>query len=335
MTILITGGAGFIGSHLAECYLNRGECVYVLDNLSTSSLSNVEHLRQQFPPEQFIIHIDSVFNSTVVDNLVKTCDTVFHLAAAVGVQHVMASPTMAMKTNIEGTEKVLHACSRYGKKLILASTSEVYGKHLHAPLKENDNILYGPVQKLRWSYAASKLINEFMTLDCHQATGLETIVVRLFNTVGPRQTGAYGMVFPRLTRQALDNAPLTVYGNGQQSRTFTSVHDTIHALMLLAETDEAIGEVVNVGGSKEISILELGRKIIQITGSKSTIDLIPYQDVFAQGFDDIQRRVPCVKKLQQLIGFTPKTDIDILVRLVANDLSAKQEPGTADDVSPL
>jgi UDP-glucose 4-epimerase len=238
---------------------------------------------------------------------------VYHLAAAVGVQYILDNPLESIRTNIQGTEKVLELCNKFKKKVLIASTSEVYGKHMHAPLVETDNIIYGPSSKFRWSYAASKLMDEFSALAYHRTNGLKVIIARLFNTVGPRQTGAYGMVIPRFVGQALRNEPLTVYGDGKQSRTFTHVNDVVKALTQLMQQEQAVGEVFNIGGTEETTIFELAEKIIAKTGSKSEILLIPYEDAFEKDFEDMQRRVPGIEKIKQLIKFNPQNELDTIL----------------------
>ena len=319
MRVLITGGAGFIGSHLAEAYLEKGEEVYIIDDLSTGSLDNINHLKENASyQKRLFVHIDTILNRDVMLELVGTCDVVHHLAAAVGVRYILDNPMDSIKTNIQGSETVLELCNKFKKRVLIASTSEVYGKHMHAPLIETDNIIYGPSSKFRWSYAASKLMDEFMSLAYHRTTGLPVSVVRLFNTVGPRQTGTYGMVIPRLVSQALKNKPLTVYGDGTQTRTFTDVKDVVWALIKLMENDNAFGEVFNVGGTQEISIFDLAKKIVSMTNSSSEIQMIPYDDVFGKDFEDMQRRVPSVEKLNNLIGFDPKTTLDAILTKIIN-----------------
>jgi len=324
MRVLITGGAGFIGSHLAEAYLEKGDEVYIIDDLSTGSLYNIKELKENdcFKNKLFI-HIDTILNHNTMLELIGTCDIVFHLAAAVGVQYILNNPLESIKTNIQGTEKVLELCDKFKKKVLIASTSEVYGKHLHAPLVETDNIIYGPSSKFRWSYAATKLMDEFTALAYYRTTGLQVIITRLFNTVGPKQTGAYGMVIPRFVSQALKNKPLTVYGDGNQTRTFTYVKDVVEALMTLVENDGAVGEVFNVGGTEEISIIDLAKRIIKATGSKSSIKLIPYDEAFGKDFEDMQRRVPGTEKINKLIGFEPKTDFDTMLRKIIRYMKKK------------
>jgi UDP-glucose 4-epimerase len=317
MRVLITGGAGFIGSHLAEAYLERGDEVYIIDDLSTGSLDNLSPLKEKAAfQKRLFVHIDTIHNRELLLELVGTCDVVQHLAAAVGVRYILDHPMESIKTNIQGTEVVLEFCNKFKKKVMIASTSEVYGKHLHAPLIETDNIIYGPSSKFRWSYAASKLMDEFMSLAYFRTTGLPVAVVRLFNTVGPRQTGAYGMVIPRFVSQALKGEPLTVYGDGNQTRTFTYVKDVVWALMNLMETDQAFGEVFNIGGTEEVSMLDLAKMIVAATHSSSEIRILPYDQVFGKDFEDMQRRVPSIEKIKNLIGFDPKTPLDAILTKV-------------------
>lgn len=317
MRILITGGAGFIGSHLAESCLERGDEVYIIDDLSTGSMDNIRFL-QENPAyrNKLFVHINTILNHDMMLELTGICDVVYHMAAAVGVQTILDKPLESIITNIQGTEKVLEMCNKFKKRVLIASTSEVYGKHLHAPLVETDNIIYGPSSKFRWSYAASKLMDEFTALAYHRTNGLEVVITRLFNTVGPRQTGAYGMVIPRFVTQALKNETITVYGDGTQTRTFTYVKDVVSALMNLMASDQSTGEVCNVGGVEEISILNLARKIIDMTGSSSTIELIPYDQAFGKDFEDMQRRVPGTEKLAQITGFAPDKSLDFILKQV-------------------
>jgi UDP-glucose 4-epimerase len=319
MRVLITGGAGFIGSHLAEAYLEKGDEVYIIDDLSTGSLENIEFLQKDDRlRDRLFVHIDSILNHETMLELVGICDMVFHLAAAVGVQYILDNPLESIKTNIQGTEKVLELCCKFRKKVLLASTSEVYGKHTHAPLVETDNIIYGPSSKFRWSYAASKLMDEFTALAYHRTEGLQVTIARLFNTIGPRQTGAYGMVVPRFVGQALNDEPLTVYGDGTQTRTFTGVKDVVRVFMGLVENDRSFGEVFNIGGTEEISILDLAKRIIALTESKSEIAMIPYEEAYAADFEDMMRRVPSVAKVYDLIGFKPDDNLEnILSEIVA------------------
>lgn len=324
MRVVITGGAGFIGSHLASAYLQKGMEVAIIDNLSTGSVENILYL-QKNPEHQKLLSvtIDTILNPLAMAELIGSADLVFHLAAAVGVRYILENPLESIKTNIQGTEMVLNLCSRFNKKVLIASSSEVYGKHLHAPLVETDNIIYGPSTKSRWSYAASKLMDEFTALAYHSTKGLKVIITRLFNTVGPRQTGAYGMVMPRFVEQALKNLPITVYGDGTQTRTFTFVDDVIHALMKLMRHEKAIGEIFNIGGTREITILNLAEKIIEKTNSKSVIKKIPYEKAFKKDFEDMQRRVPSIDKLRSFIGFEPKTDLDTILDNIIDDIKTR------------
>ncbi len=314
MRILITGGAGFIGSHLAEAHLKQGDDVYIIDDLSTGSLENLSHLeKDETYQNRIFIRVNTILNHEAMLELVGICDRVYHLAAAVGVQYILDNPLESIRTNIHGTEQVLELCNKFRKRVLLASTSEVYGKHLHAPLVETDNIIYGPSSKFRWSYAAAKLMDEFSALAYQRTYGLEVVISRLFNTVGPRQTGTYGMVIPRFVEQALANEPITVYGDGTQTRTFTHVSDVVEALMGMMACEQAFGEVFNIGGIEEITILELAEKIVQKTGSQSQISLIPYEEAFEKDFEDMQRRVPGIEKIQQLIGFDPQKNLDVIL----------------------
>jgi len=317
MKVLITGGAGIIGSHLAEACLANGDEVYIIDDLSTGTMDNIRHLQEDSRfANKFFVHIDTILHHDLMLELIGICDVVFHLAAAVGVLYILENPLESIKINIQGTEKVLELCNKFKKKALIASTSEVYGKHTHAPLVETDNIIYGPSSKFRWSYAASKLMDEFTALAYYRTNGLEVIITRLFNTVGPRQTGTYGMVIPRFVAQALNNQPLTVYGDGSQTRTFTYVKDVVQALMALVKAEDAVGQVLNVGGTEEITIFDLAQKIITATGSKSVIEFIPYDKAFGKDFEDMQRRVPGIEKIKKIIDFNPKTDIDEILKQV-------------------
>jgi len=320
MRVLITGGAGFIGSHLTQRYLELGHSVYVIDDLSTGRIENLVHLLDnEAYADRLFFTKDTIFNHEVLLNLVGTCDLIIHLAAAVGVQYILDNPLTSLKTNINGTEAVLSLCHRFQKKVLLASTSEVYGNQTIAPLRETDGCSYGPSTKARWSYAASKLLDEFMGLGYHRSHRLPVVIARFFNTVGPKQTGRYGMVIPRLVGQALKGEPLTVYGDGNQSRTFTHVKDVVEALTLLLDKPQAEGEVVNIGGVEEISILRLAERIIEKTGSSSEIKLIPYDVAFSKDFEDMQRRVPSTEKLAELTGFKPGIELDQILDDVIAD----------------
>ncbi|MBW2171060.1 MAG: GDP-mannose 4,6-dehydratase [Deltaproteobacteria bacterium] len=317
MRVLITGGAGFIGSHLAQAHLEKGNEVYVIDDLSTGSFENIKHLTEDkdYGSRLFFTQ-DTILNHEKMVELIGICDRVYHLAAAVGVRYILEHPLESIRTNIQGTEKILELCNIFKKRVLITSSSEVYGKHLHAPLVETDNIIYGPSSKFRWSYAASKLMDEFMGLSYYRTHGLEVVIARLFNTVGPGQSGAYGMVVPRLVGQALTGESLTIYGTGKQTRTFTYVKDVVDALMGLMESEKAMGEVFNIGGTEEISIEDLAKKIVAMTGSKSKIDYIPYEVAFEKDFEDMERRVPGIEKIKECISFEPKTDLDGILKNV-------------------
>jgi UDP-glucose 4-epimerase len=317
MRILITGGAGFIGSHLSEAYLESGDEVYIIDDLSTGSMENIEFLQkdERFSNRLFV-HVDTILNHEKMLELIGICDTVFHLAAAVGVKYILDHPMESIKTNIQGTEKVLELCNKFKKKVLIASSSEVYGKHTHAPLVETDNLIYGPSSKFRWSYAASKLMDEFTALAYYRTNGLKVTIARLFNTIGPRQTGTYGMVVPRFVRQALRGEPLTVYGDGTQTRTFTGVKDVVKAFRGLMENEGSFGQVFNIGGTEEITISDLAKKIIDITDSQSEIEMIPYEVAYEADFEDMERRVPDIEKVSQLIGFKPNDNLDSIIRKI-------------------
>lgn len=316
MRHLITGGAGFIGSHLAEALLARGDEVFVLDDLSTGSVENVRHLKTH---ERFHYFFDSITNKHLLAELVDESDVVFHLAAAVGVRLIVESPVRTLETNVYGTQLVLDAASKKKKLVFTASTSEVYGKSDKVPFHEDADLVLGPTTKGRWSYAASKALDEFLALSYWKEKRQPVIVVRLFNTVGPRQTGRYGMVLPNFVRQALEGAPITVYGSGQQSRCFCDVRDTVEAILRLMENDRAVGEVVNIGNDEEISIEGLAHVVKKRTKSKSPVTYIPYDEAYEPGFEDMPRRVPSLEKLERLTGFRPTTPLSRIVdRVVAH-----------------
>ena len=304
---LLTGGAGFIGSHLCELLLSKGHPVTVLDDLSTGRMENVSHLLDH---PGFHFTRASIFDEIVLDRLASQADVIVHLAAAVGVQLIVERPVHTIETNITGTEAVLKAALRYGSRVLLASSSEVYGKGLRFPFHETDDVLLGPTVKSRWAYAASKMIDEFLALAYQREFGLPVVVMRLFNTVGTRQTGRYGMVMPRFVRQALRGQPLTVYGDGRQSRCFCDVRDVIQAVQGLSRHPDAPGQVYNIGSVQEVTILELARKVIQAVGSASSIDFIPYDQAYAPGFEDMQRRVPDLTRIQTLLGWQPSHSLD-------------------------
>ena len=310
MSVLVTGGAGFIGSHLAEALLRKGEEVYIIDDLSTGSVHNIEHLQ---PHPRFHYFFDTIMNRFLMAELIDRADTIFHLAAAVGVRLIVESPVRTIETNVKGTEMVLELADKKKKRVILASSSEVYGKATHVPFDEESDLVLGPTHKGRWSYACSKALDEFLALAYWKEKKCPTIVVRLFNTVGPRQTGQYGMVIPRFVAQALDGHPVTVYGSGEQSRSFTWVGDVVSALIQLAEHPKAVGEIFNVGGTQEITIGRLAELVIALTGSPSTIVFVPYEQAYEEGFEDMERRVPSIEKIQQLIGYKPTLSIEEIV----------------------
>ena len=314
MRVLITGGAGFVGSHLAEALLERGDEVFVLDNLSTGSIDNIAHLK---PHARFHYTIDTITNEPLLAEMIDTCDTVLHLAAAVGVKLIVEAPVHTIETNVHGTEVVLKHANKKKKLVLIASTSEVYGKSGEVPFKEDADLVLGPSEKHRWAYACSKLIDEFLALAYWKERKLPVIIVRLFNTVGPRQTGQYGMVIPNFVRQALAGQPITVFGDGTQSRSFTYVGDVVRAMVALINEPAAIGHVFNIGHGAEIAINELAEKVKALTSSPSEIVHIPYDRAYESGFEDMPRRVPDITKLQSLIGFRPTVELDeILTRVI-------------------
>src|SRR2546426_3345572 len=311
--VLITGGAGFIGSHLAEALLESGYEVFVLDDLSTGNIENVEHLKGD---GRFHYVIDSIMNMPVVAELVDRCDVIFHLAAAVGVRLIVESPIRTIETNIKGTEIVLELANKKKKKVIITSTSEVYGKASRVPFREDDDLVLGPTVKGRWSYACSKAVDEFLALAYWKEKKLPLVIVRLFNTVGPRQTGRYGMVLPTFVTQALSDRPITVFGDGTQSRSFTYISDVVWAVIKLAECDEAVGEVFNLGNGAEVTIEELARKVKEMTGSSSEIVHMSYGQAYEEGFEDMPRRVPDISKLKRYIGYEPQVQLDEMIAKV-------------------
>ena len=322
MRYLITGGAGFIGSHLAERLLDRGVRVVLLDNLSTGSVENIRHLKSS---SRMQYHLDNIENRQLLAELVDDADVVVHLAAAVGVKLIVESPVKTIETNVNGTQLILEAACKKRKLVLTASTSEVYGKNTNVPFREDADLVLGPTTKGRWSYAASKALDEFLALSYWKEKKLPVIVVRLFNTVGPRQTGRYGMVLPNFVKSALENTTITVYGNGAQSRCFCDVRDTVEGLVRLMDTDRAIGEVVNVGNTEEISIEGLAHRVKQRTGSSSPVEYVPYDKAYEPGFEDMMRRVPCVEKLHALTGFRPQTSLDEIIDRVAAYFLEKTE----------
>ncbi len=322
MKVLITGGAGFIGSHLAEQYVKRGDEVHIIDDLSTGSMENIAHLQAQ---PNFHYHLDTVMNQRLTDELVDLCDVIFHLAAAVGVKLIVESPVRTIETNIGGTEVVLQQCAKKRKRVLVASTSEVYGKSKQIPFSETDDLVMGATNKGRWSYACSKAIDEFLAIAYWKEKQVPTVVVRLFNTVGPKQTGRYGMVIPNFVQQALRGENIMVYGDGQQSRCFTHVNDVVGALMKLIEHPQAVGEVYNVGSAQEVTILQLAERIKELAGSTSAIKYLSYDQAYEAGFEDMYRRVPNIGKLQQLIDYQPTYRLDQILQSVIDHHRAKSQ----------
>jgi nucleoside-diphosphate-sugar epimerase len=313
MRVLVTGGAGFVGSHLAEALLERGDEVFIIDNLSTGSIDNVVHLKGN---PRFHYTIDSVSNEPVLAELIDRCDIVVHLAAAVGVKLIVEQPVHTIETNVHGTEVVLKHANKKKKLVLIASTSEVYGKSVDVPFREDADLVLGPTAKHRWAYACSKMIDEFLALAYWKERKLPIIVVRLFNTVGPRQTGQYGMVIPNFVRQALAGHPITVFGDGTQSRSFTYVGDVVKAMVALIDEPRAVGQVFNIGNGSEITIRELAEKVKQMTGSSSEIVTVPYERAYEAGFEDMPRRVPDIGRIQALVGYRPTVDLDETLSLV-------------------
>jgi UDP-glucose 4-epimerase len=314
---LITGGAGFIGSHLAEALLKMGWSVQVVDDVSTGSIDNINHLKDN---PRFSYILDTVMNRSLMLELIDRADLIFHLAAAVGVRLIVEQPVRTMETNIKATELVLELSARKGKPVLLISTSEVYGKSDRPKFNEEDDLILGATSRARWCYAASKIIDEFLAKAYYKEKKLPTVVVRIFNTIGPRQTGQYGMVVPRFVRQALLGQPITVYGDGKQQRSFTSVGDVVAAMINLIQNPQAYGEVFNIGHTKEISILELASMVIKMTGSRSEIVLLPYDEAYEQGFEDMRRRLPDLSKIESLIGYKPSIDLpELLAQIISHE----------------
>jgi len=307
MQVLITGGAGFIGSHLAEVLLEQGQQVIAVDNLSTGRIENIARLVDD-PRFQFVQ--ETIRNEAVMDRLVSGCDVIHHLAAVVGVELVVKDPVHTIETNLIGTEIVLRLARQYRKRVLIASSSEVYGKSDDIPFREDSDRVMGPTTKIRWCYAESKARDEFLALAYHKQFAVSVVICRFFNTVGPRQTGMYGMVIPRLVRQALAGQPLTVYGDGQQTRCFCNVRDTVRAVVTLSAEPRATGEIFNVGSNEEVTILDLARRILARSGSRSEIKLIPYDQAYAPGFEDMHRRVPDIRKIKAVIGWQPTVPLD-------------------------
>jgi nucleoside-diphosphate-sugar epimerase len=308
---LVTGGAGFIGSHLSELLLASGWEVYALDDLSTGSAQNVAHLQERW---DYHLIADSVLSPSVVNELVHKCDVVYHLAAAVGVRLIVEQPVRTLVTNVQGTETVLDCCHRFGKRVLIASTSEVYGDHrAELPLDENAQRIYGPTTARRWAYADSKAVDEFLALAYHQERGLDCVIARLFNTVGPRQSGQYGMVIPRFIERALSAEPIEIYGDGTQTRCFCHVTDAIQALKGLMDDAPTSGEIFNVGSTNRISITDLAERVKEMTRSESDIVYLPYEEVYGQGIEDMLHRIPAIDKIHDRIGWEPTLDLDLIL----------------------
>jgi UDP-glucose 4-epimerase len=322
-TYLITGGAGFIGSHLATALLDAGHRVLAIDDLSTGSLDNIAHLRGN---DRFHFARSSITSAVTLDRLTSEADVVIHLAAAVGVKLIVEKPVHTIETNIMGTEAVLKAALRYGCRVLIASTSEVYGKGKKIPFAEEDDVLLGATSRNRWAYAASKMVDEFLALAYFSEYRLPTVVFRLFNTVGPRQTGQYGMVIPRFVRQALSGAPIQVYGDGTQSRCFCDVRDAVRAIMCLATHEQAPGGIFNIGATEEISMLDLAERVRALSDSSSAIHKIPYSEAYAPGFEDMQRRVPDIARIRALIGWQPERSLNAILSDVIDYERSKSDP---------
>lgn len=318
---MITGGAGFIGSHLSDAYLQRGDEVFIIDDLSTGSIENIQHLKAN---PKFHYTIESVHNQPVVAELVDQCDVIFHLAAAVGVKLIVESPVRTIETNVRGTEVVLALANKKKKKVLVASTSEVYGLSDQVPFREDGNLVMGATTKGRWSYACSKAIDEFLAIAYWREKKLPTVIVRLFNTVGPRQTGQYGMVIPTFVKQAMSGRPLTVYGDGEQTRCFGYVGDVVGALIKLMDHPDAVGGVFNIGSNEEISVKKLAERVKSLTQSNSEIIFVPYDEAYEEGFEDMPRRVPDISKVNALIGFKPEMSLDGILKTVIGFQSGNQ-----------
>jgi UDP-glucose 4-epimerase len=326
MKILITGGAGFVGSHLADKLIAEGNEITVIDDLSTGRYANVEHLEGN---ENFRLIIDTVLNEKLMEELIRETDRVFHMASAVGVRLIMEQPVKTIETIFHGTDVVLKFCSRYRKRVLIPSTSEVYGKGVSVPFKEEDDLLTGSTDKHRWAYACAKTLDEFLALAHWKETRLSVVVVRLFNTVGPRQTGQYGMVVPNFVKAALRDEPINVHGDGNQQRCFGHVADVVEGLTKAIETPECFGQVINFGNDEEISIKGLAEKAIAMTGSKSEIRYLSYDEVYGEGFEDMQRRVPSLEKAKRLVGYQPTRTLETIINDVAEQFREELKAETA------
>jgi UDP-glucose 4-epimerase len=319
MKILITGGAGFIGSHLSEELLKNKNKVSVIDDLSTGSLENIAHLKDN---PNFSIKIDTILNKKSMEKLVRECDAIYHLAAAVGVKYIIDNPLRSIETNVQGTEIALSLAAKYQKPILIASTSEVYGKNNKTPFKETDDSVIGYTKLYRWSYACTKKLDEFLAFAYYKEKRFPIVIVRLFNTCGPRQTGQYGMVIPNFVKQAILNQPITIYGTGKQSRCFCHVRDVIAGMTRLMKTPKCYGEVFNIGNNKEITIEDLAKKVKALTNSKSPIRYISYENAYGEGFEDMQRRIPDLSKIKEFVGYSPKIGLDQLLKEVIADFTA-------------
>ena len=317
MRVLVTGGAGFIGSHLSEALLHRGAEVWALDDLSTGRLENLRTF-ERHPRFRFLE--GNVTDSALIHGLVAQSDKVFHLAAAVGVKYVLENPLRSLITNIRGTEVVLEACAEHNRKVMIFSSSEVYGKGVSVPFSEDDDRVLGPTHKLRWSYACGKAVDECLAQAYYQQRQLPVVAVRCFNTCGPRQTGAYGMVIPNMIARALRNEPILVFGDGLQSRCFSAVHDVVRGVLLLADKDEAYGEIFNVGSDEEVTVLELAERIRKMCDSRSEIEFVPYEKVYGSSFEDMRRRVPDLRKISRFVGYRPQILCDQLLEMTIRDM---------------
>jgi len=313
MNILVTGGAGFIGSHLCEAFLSEGHRVTVIDNLSTGKFSNISHLQNNV---RFTYVLGTILDREVMESLIAETDEIYHLAAAVGVEYIISNPLISLKTNIIGTENVLEFANKYKKKVLIASTSEIYGKNEKIPFKEEDDRVLGSTHISRWGYSCSKAIDEFIALAYFREKKLPVVIVRFFNTVGPRQSGQYGMVIPKFVKSALLNHPITIYGNGKQSRCFVDVADVIFGIKALMKEPKAIGQIFNIGNTEEICIEDLAEKIKVLVNSKSKIEYIPYEEAYEAGFEDMLRRMPDLSKINNCIGYTPKYNLDMILERV-------------------
>ncbi len=327
MKILITGGAGFVGSHLADKLHNEGHEITIIDDLSTGRYSNIEHLEGK---DGFRLIIDTILNTKLMEELIRESDRVFHMASAVGVRLIMEQPVKTIETIFHGTDVVLGFCARYRKRVLIPSTSEVYGKSTEVPFREDNDIIKGSTSKHRWAYACAKELDEFLALAHWKESRLPVAVVRLFNTVGPRQTGQYGMVVPNFVKSAVRNETLIVHGDGTQSRCFGHVLDVVEALAKVLETPACFGQVMNIGNAQEITIKQLAEKAIEMTGSKSAIRYIPYEEAYGEGFEDMRRRVPCLEKAGRLIGYQPTRTLDEIINDVAEQFREELKAETAN-----